>query len=68
MKCAAGKEFDIETALRESLANAVLHGCGSDPSKQVQGSVACDQTRGMIIVVRDPGKGFNPASTVTRSR
>ena len=63
MKCAAGKEFEVETALREALANAILHGCGSDPSKQVQCCVACDRDRGMIIVVRDPGKGFDPAST-----
>lgn len=62
MKCAAGKEFEVETALREALANAILHGCGSDPSKQVQCCVACDLDRGMIIVVRDPGKGFHPAS------
>lgn len=62
MRCAAGKEFEIETALREALANAILHGCRNDRSKQVQCSVACDQTRGMIIVVRDPGKGFEPAS------
>ena len=39
MKCAAGKEFEIETALREALANAILHGCGNDPSKQVQRGV-----------------------------
>ena len=62
MKCAAGKEFEVETALREALANAILHGCGSDSSKQVQCCVACDLHRGMIIVVRDPGKGFDPAS------
>jgi serine/threonine-protein kinase RsbW len=62
MKCAAGKEFEIETALREALANAILHGCGNDRSKQVQCCVACDQSRGMILVVRDPGHGFDPAS------
>ena len=62
MKCAEGKEFEIETALREALANAILHGCGGDPSKQVQCWVACDRDRGMIIVVRNPGKGFDPAS------
>jgi len=62
MKCAAGKEFEVETALREALGNAILHGCRNDPSKKVQCSVACDQKRGMIIVVRDPGKGFDPAS------
>jgi serine/threonine-protein kinase RsbW len=62
MKCAAGKEFEIETALREALANAILHGCGNDRTKQVQCCVACDQSRGMILVVRDPGQGFEPTS------
>ena len=32
---AAGKEFEIEIALREALANAVIHGCRNDPSKIV---------------------------------
>lgn len=62
MQCAAGREFAIELALREALANAIVHGCGSDRSKSVQCSVACDQARGMLIVVRDPGTGFDPAS------
>src|ERR1039458_508848 len=26
LECAAGKEFEIETALREALANAIVHG------------------------------------------
>jgi serine/threonine-protein kinase RsbW len=59
--CARGKEFEIETALREALANAVRYGCAHNPSKKVQLSVACDQDLGMIIVVRDPGPGFDPA-------
>jgi serine/threonine-protein kinase RsbW len=62
MGCAAGKEFEVETALREALANAIIHGAGKDPTKQVQFLVACDETRGMLIVVRDPGPGFDPAS------
>ena len=62
MKCAAGKELEIETALREALANAIKHGCHNDTSQQVQCCVACDETRGMLIIVRDPGKGFDPAS------
>ncbi|HEY3176742.1 MAG TPA: ATP-binding protein [Candidatus Polarisedimenticolia bacterium] len=62
MGCAAGKEFEVETALHEALANAVLHGCGGDSSKQVQFSVSCDEARGMLIVVRDPGPGFDPDS------
>src|SRR5689334_21637925 len=61
MGCAAGKEFEIEVALREALANAIEHGAGYDPSKQIQCCVACDHTRGMLIVVRDPGPGFDPS-------
>lgn len=60
MECARGKEFEIETALREALANAVLHGCNNDPSKKIQCCVGCDQDRGMLIVVRDPGTGYDP--------
>jgi len=48
--------------LHESLANAVVHGCAKDPDKKVQFVVACDEKRGMLIVVRDPGEGFEPAS------
>ena len=60
MDCGAGKEFEIEIALREALANAVVHGCKRDPGKQVQVCVSCDETRGMLIVIRDPGGGFDP--------
>lgn len=62
MQCAAGKEDAIELALTEALANAVIHGCGADPSKTIECDVACDETRGMLIVVRDPGPGFDPDS------
>jgi serine/threonine-protein kinase RsbW len=62
MKCAAGQEDDIELALHEALANAVVHGASSDPSKIVECDVACDEEHGMLIVVRDPGSGFDPAS------
>jgi serine/threonine-protein kinase RsbW len=61
MEYGAGKEFQIEMALRESLANAVLHGCKEDPTKRVECSVTCDEQRGIVIVVRDPGNGFDPA-------
>lgn len=59
---AEGKEFGMEMSLREALANAVLHGCKSDPKKQVECCVACDDEGGMLIVVRDPGEGFDPAA------
>jgi serine/threonine-protein kinase RsbW len=60
MGCAAGKEHDVETALLEALANAVVHGCKNDPQKKVECCVACDEARGMLIVIRDPGPGFDP--------
>lgn len=62
MKCAAGKEFEIETSLREALANAIKHGCRNDPRRTVECSVLCDESRGMLIVVRDPGPGFDPGA------
>lgn len=60
MGCAAGNEFEVELALQEALANAVVHGCKEDPGKEVQISVGCDKQRGVLIVVRDPGSGFDP--------
>ena len=60
MKCAAGKEDAVQLALNEALANAVVHGAKADPSKLIECDVACDETRGMLIVVRDPGTGFDP--------
>jgi serine/threonine-protein kinase RsbW len=62
MGCAAGREFEVELALNEALANAIKHGSAHDPSKQIQCCVACDHARGMLIVVRDAGPGFDPAS------
>jgi len=59
-ECAAGAEFEVEVALLEALANAVRHGCGHDPSKTIEVCVACEMDRGMLIVVRDPGTGFDP--------
>jgi serine/threonine-protein kinase RsbW len=61
MKCAPGREDDIELALTEALANAVVHGAKNDSSKVIECDVACDEKRGILIVVRDPGNGFDPA-------
>ena len=62
MGCARGHELAIETAIREALANAIMHGCGGDASKRVRCCVACDESRGMLIIVSDPGQGFDPAT------
>ncbi len=58
---AADKGFEIEMALREALANAILHGCKGDSSKKIECSVTGDMECGIQIVVRDPGPGFDPA-------
>jgi serine/threonine-protein kinase RsbW len=60
--CAEGHEFEIDLALREALANAIRHGGANDPSKEIECCIACDRDRGMLIVVRDPGPGFDPAT------
>ena len=58
MKCAEGSEYEVELALREALANAIVHGCNNDPSKKVECCVACTESSDVVIVVRDPGQGF----------
>jgi serine/threonine-protein kinase RsbW len=60
MKNIEGKEDAIELALQEALANAVVHGAKEDPTKVVECLVACDEQRGLLIIVRDPGPGFDP--------
>jgi serine/threonine-protein kinase RsbW len=62
LEYAAGKEYEIEIALREALANAILHGCKGDASQQIQCIVSGDKERGVLIVVRDPGPGFDPSA------
>lgn len=61
-QCVPGKETEAQLALTEALANAVVHGAGNDPAKQVAVCVGCEDDRGLLIVVRDPGKGFDPSS------
>jgi len=60
MKCVDGKEDAIELSLQEALANAVVHGAKEDPSKVVECLVMCDPQAGILIIVRDPGEGFDP--------
>jgi serine/threonine-protein kinase RsbW len=59
-KCVNGKADAIELSLQEALANAVVHGAKEDPTKVVECLVACDEESGVLIIVRDPGEGFDP--------
>lgn len=65
VRCIDGKEDSIELALIEALANAVVHGAKEDPSKVIECLVACDEQRGVLIIVRDPGNGFDPEAIPT---
>jgi GAF domain-containing protein len=53
-----GHEFEIELALQEALANAICHGCQCDRTKFIQCCVTYDGAGDVLIVVRDPGPGF----------
>ncbi len=57
-----GHEMEIALALQEALANAVRYGARNDPAKTVHVTLACGERKGMKLVVRDPGPGFDPAS------
>jgi serine/threonine-protein kinase RsbW len=64
-KCLNGKEDAVELALQEALANAVVHGAKEDPTKIIECLVACEEDHGVLIIVRDPGEGFDPKSIPT---
>jgi len=50
----------VELAVQEAIANAVRHGCKGDRTKQIQCCVSVDAAGEIVIVVRDPGQGFDP--------
>src|SRR6266404_9916787 len=60
-----GQELDVELALREALANAVLHGNRQDSKKRVHISCEIEFGGEVSIVVRDEGKGFSAPATRT---
>jgi hypothetical protein len=55
-----GAEESVELALREALSNAMLHGNRLYGSKLVHVRCWCEYGKGMTIVVRDQGHGFDP--------
>jgi serine/threonine-protein kinase RsbW len=54
------KRFEIDLAVQEALANAVVHGCNGDPSKTITCKLNGDQKGRVVISVTDPGPGFRP--------
>ena len=53
-----GYEFAAELLLRETLTNAIVHGCGLDPAREVLCAVRLDARR-LLIAVSDDGGGFD---------
>jgi serine/threonine-protein kinase RsbW len=58
--CVLGEEPSVGLALREALSNAVLHGNRLDPCKLVHVHCRCELGKGVFIVVKDHGRGFDP--------
>jgi serine/threonine-protein kinase RsbW len=54
------KRLEVALAIQEALANAIVHGCGNDPSKLVRCRVQSDPRGRIVIIVTDPGPGFSP--------
>jgi len=58
--CVAGEEPAVELALEEALNNAVVHGNRMDGHKLIQVLCRCESGKGVSIVVKDQGQGFDP--------
>src|ERR1700722_12412845 len=56
--CVLEGESDVEVALREALANAIIHGNREDRRKYVHITCRCDSNE-VSIAVKDEGKGFD---------
>jgi serine/threonine-protein kinase RsbW len=59
-----GSEIDIEMAVLEALANAVIHGNGDGSCKSVYVTCRCYMDGEVAITVRDEGRGFDPSVLV----
>ncbi len=49
----------LELAVREAVANAIIHGNGEDKDKRVTVKVRCDEDE-LLVVISDEGSGFDP--------
>ena len=61
-RCVAGHESAVELALSQAINNAVLHGDRTDAHKLVQVLCRCGSRKGIFLVVKDQGQGFDPSA------
>lgn len=59
-----GQLTAVELALREALANAVIHGNCNQSGKRVRVECFQHRDRSLLLVVRDQGSGFDPTGLV----
>lgn len=59
---ADGSETDIEIALREALANVVIHGNEERSCKRIHLTCRCYMDGEISITVRDEGRGFESSA------
>jgi serine/threonine-protein kinase RsbW len=52
-------QLELDLALQEALANALIHGCKKDASKQIHCRVSMENGA-VVITIADPGPGFDP--------
>ena len=57
-RCVPEGESDVEIALREALANAIIHGNREDPRKHIHVRCRCKPNE-VSIAVKDKGRGFD---------
>jgi serine/threonine-protein kinase RsbW len=57
-------ELDIEMAVHEALANAVIHGNGENSRKRVYVVCRCYMDGEVLITVRDEGRGFDSSAVL----
>jgi len=52
----------VELSVQEAIANAIRHGCQNDATKHVQCCLMVESSGEVVIVVRDPGTGFDASA------
>ena len=58
--CVRDSQADLEIALREALANAIIHGNESERAKRIFLRCYGSPEGDLLVLVRDEGRGFDP--------